>query len=142
MAKITINVSSPVMLGLGSGALRLKPGKNVIDDSYLDKWYVKAMLESGTISIMTTPKPILIDESKLAEVSIGPNSMNVVGSAAAEEIKTGYTNPLSRFPYKPETPGTPGDTNPLSRLPNSTEPVKVVVGESENKKVSKLNRAK
>jgi len=68
MAKIVM-VKRPMMLGLGANAIRVKPGRQELDDVLFDKWYVQALINSGDIVVEVPKIPVVVDESKLVEVS-------------------------------------------------------------------------
>jgi hypothetical protein len=131
MAKITIRVTNPIMLGLGAGKPRLKPGTHEIDESYLSKWYVKAMIADGTITIVQAPKLTPVDESKLTEVIIRPDSVEVAVPPAAPENEDVYADPRKVL--------APVDFTPLEEKPKRKFGVKAT---DAPKKTTRMKKAK
>jgi len=143
MAKVAIFVSRPIMLGLGQSALRLKPGKAEIDDTYLDKWYVKAMIDSGTITLASVPKSVVVDESKLAEVVIAPESISVaLPKSEPKEVEDIAGSELPAVDFTPDEDALPKEEPAKVAKPKFGKTVKIDTTIEEPKGKTKISKIK
>jgi hypothetical protein len=79
---IIIHLKQPISLGLGFGALVLKPGTHEIPDHYKDKWYFKSLVASGKITVDSeTPE---IAPNDLLDVDVTGDGVVVMGSSGEE----------------------------------------------------------